>query len=141
MKLITLTLGLFLSTFAFGQQIYTGDQVDQHAIYPKNCEKDESVKDCFSKSISVDIGDLMGDVAEQFKEKIYVTKVNFVINEDGSISDIKSSTNDEFGQKTAKILEMVFAKNELSNKKIQPAVLNGKNVKMSYSLPVRLQNL
>ncbi|RLZ08061.1 energy transducer TonB [Faecalibacter macacae] len=141
MKALTLTLSLFIAQFAFGQQIYTGDQVDQHAIYPKNCEKEKSVKDCFSKSISVDLGDLMGDVAEQFKEKSYVTRVNFVINEDGSISDIRSSTNDEFGQKTAKVLEMVFAKNELSDKKIQPAVLNGKNVKMSYSLPVRLQNM
>ncbi|QTV04877.1 energy transducer TonB [Faecalibacter bovis] len=139
MKILTFTLGLFMTQFAFGQQIYTADQVDQHAVYPKDCDKTKSTKDCFTISLSTDLANEFDDLVEKFSSGNHVTKISFVINEDGSITDVTPITKDEFGEKTAKLLQVLFAKNEIYNKKIQPAKLNGKNVKMSYSLPVRLQ--
>ena len=138
MKAITLAFGLFFSQLAFGQQIYSAEDVGQHAIYPKNCTTEKNTKDCFTKSIASDLGNIMTDVAEQFTKGSYATKINFVINEDGSISDIKPATEDLFGEKSAQSFKLLLAKNEISNKKIQAAKINGKNVKMSYSLPVKL---
>lgn len=134
MKTFALTVGLFLTQFTFGQKVYSESEVDKMAIYP-TCERAKETAKCFSQKLTLAISNEFINNIENFDKGIFDGRVNFTINEDGTITNISTQGDDkDFRDQATKSTQTVFAKNNL----ITPAQVNGQNVSMNYSIPIRL---
>ncbi|MDM1298048.1 energy transducer TonB [Empedobacter falsenii] len=135
MKKLSL-LAIVIAQFAFGQKIYTKDQVEKLPTY-KECTADKK-ETCFAVKLSSQINEELIDYANKLPSGNYVSKINFTIDENGKFTNLKYTGNDELGKKALKALEIIGLRQEMGNTNVIPASINGKPVKMYYTLPVKI---
>ena len=136
MKKLSL-LAIVIAQFAFGQKIYTKDQVEELPTY-KECTADKK-ETCFDAKLSSQINDELIDYANKLPSGNYVSKINFTIDENGKFTNLKYTGNDELGKKALKALEIIGLRQEMGNINVIPASIKGKAVKMYYTLPVKIE--
>ncbi|WP_282629040.1 energy transducer TonB family protein [Empedobacter sedimenti] len=136
MKKLSL-LAIVIVQFAFGQEIYSKDQVEKLPTY-KDCQSNQN-GDCFTKKLASKINDELMDYANKLPSGNYVSRINFTIDENGKFTNLKYTGNEELGKRALKALEIISLRQEMDNINVIPAFINGKAVKMSYTLPVKIE--
>ena len=130
---------LFFFNFALSQEVYNAKTVDQFPIYPTCQDSINDLPNCFDKNLNEDVQKKLSaiklDKIIKASGRIF-TKVNFVINEEGSFSNIKVSGNEILGRIVGEVLLRINQEQTENNTKIIPAKVNGNSVKLNYSLPI-----
>ncbi|WP_282629098.1 energy transducer TonB [Empedobacter sedimenti] len=124
-------------------------QASVMAIYP-GCESEskkgnEALTKCMSDKISKELGSELSDFAETASRNNIssaVAKMQFVINKNGEISQVKSlnGSNQDLGKEAKSALERINKQIARKGKKITPAKgQDGTDANLLFSIPVKFQ--
>ena len=124
-------------------------QASVMAIYP-GCESEskkgnEALTKCMSDKISKELGSELSDFAETASRNNIssaAAKMQFVINKNGEISQVKSlnGSNQDLGKEAKSALERINKQIARKGKKITPAKgQDGTDANLLFSIPVKFQ--
>lgn len=122
MKKIILILTVFLSVSIYSQEIVQKESIETLVDKPAELEGGlNAFRSEFSKNFNSD--------NLPTKSGIYETKISFIVDENGIVSDVKA-----VGKNTTLNKEAINAVKKIK-KKWSPAMSNGKAVKSFYNFP------
>ncbi|APG60395.1 energy transducer TonB [Christiangramia salexigens] len=128
-NLLLLGLAIVISAPLFSQN-FSINEVDEPPRLKNSCENDSSIS-CFESSLFIYVNKNI-DIMNLVKGKGGTAYAQFIITPDGDVTDIKLRSNSNPLQKEAERLvkKLKFTK---------PAVKDGQEVAVKYTLPVKFQ--
>lgn len=128
------------------EKIFQPRDVSKMAIFP-GCEKatksKESLQICMAQQLNKELGsqlDNFSTIAERYNIDKATTKLQFIVNHQGKIVQIKAigGNNQHFSKEAQEAMKRIAERLIQRGKIIQPAEMNdGSKVNMSFTLPVQ----
>ncbi|MGB8705725.1 MAG: energy transducer TonB [Gillisia sp.] len=132
-KVITmLDLAVKIYADSAKDSLFTYSSVDTPPIY-KGCRNDKNIKNCTSQKIQAFVAKNMNISRFKTNGQWLKTVIRFAIDEEGKVINVTAhGINEEMNSEAIRVIKKLHD--------FTPATKNGKNVKVSYSLPIMMKS-